>query len=145
MQVAWLKPKRPWYAHGLAFECLECGRCCSGPEEGYVWISADEIRRAAMTLGVTEPEFRERYTRRVGRRVSLIEKENADCIFLESNGDGVNHCRVYDARPMQCRTWPFWSTNLTSARAWALAGRRCPGVNRGRLHDLSHIENEKSR
>lgn len=136
---------RPWYAGGLAFECNGCGRCCAGPDPGYVWISATEIAGAAERLGVTIREFRKRYTRRLGLRVSLIEKGNADCIFLEESLDGRRMCAIYDVRPTQCRTWPFWRHNLTSSRAWAMAGQRCPGVNRGSLHPLEHIERERDR
>jgi hypothetical protein len=141
----WLKPNRPWYAEGLAFECTQCGRCCSGPEEGYVWISPEEIEVAAEHLGIPPAEFSRLYTRRVGRRVSLIEQANADCAFLQPNGDGTRGCRIYSVRPAQCCTWPFWPANLSGERAWAAAGRRCPGINRGKLFGLDHIENEKSR
>ena len=143
--MAWLNKKRPWYTDGLAFECIECGNCCSGPEEGYVWISPEEVLAAAQDLDMSAEEFTRRYTRRVGSRVSLIEKDNLDCIFLKTDGEGVRHCVVYAVRPMQCRAWPFWPDNLTSSRAWAQAGRRCPGINRGRLHDAGRIEDDKSR
>jgi uncharacterized protein len=135
----------PWYADGLAFECTQCGRCCGGPEEGYVWIDPDEIETAARHLGVSGEEFTRLYTRRIGRRVSLIEQANADCVFLQPNGDGTRGCRIYSVRPAQCCTWPFWSSNLTSQQAWNSAGKRCPGVNRGNLFALDHIEHERSR
>ena len=144
--MALFKKKRPWYADGLAFECAECGQCCSGPEEGYVWIGEQEIHDAAAVLGMSEQEFVQQYTRLVGRRISLTEKPvSVDCVFLEEDGEGVKHCQIYQARPVQCRTWPFWSMNLGSDNSWAQAGERCLGINRGSLHDLEHIENEKSR
>jgi len=143
--MAWLKPSRPWYADGLAFECSECGGCCSGPEEGYVWITAKEIVAAAEALGIDVETFGRRYTRKVGRRTSLIEKPNKDCIFLDGEADGVKHCSIYAIRPSQCQTWPFWPGNLKYPMDWALAQSRCPGINRGPLHDLGHIEDEKDR
>ncbi len=138
------KITRTWYADGLAFECLECGGCCSGPEEGYVWITREECVTAAKSLDLTPREFHERYCRRVGGRISLIEQPNADCIFLLPDESGVKHCAVYTVRPSQCRTWPFWRANLTRPGDWALAGTRCPGINRGSLHDLEHIEQRKA-
>lgn len=138
--------KRPWYADGLAFDCTECGRCCSGPEEGYVWINADEVRAAAEFLSLAVEQFTARYTRRVGRRLSLREKpSNADCVFLEADGDGNKRCTIYSVRPMQCRTWPFWSMNLATPEDWAVAGRRCQGINRGTRRELDHIEGQKNR
>ena len=138
-------PSRAWYADGLAFECTGCGQCCSGPEEGYVWITPAEIRAIAEYLERTTNQVVERYTRQVGRRVSLIEKENADCIFLGEATDGIRPCAIYPVRPVQCRTWPFWPTNLKSPRAWSLAQGRCGGINRGELHDLEHIANAAER
>ncbi len=140
-----LKPNRPWYADGLAFECQECGHCCSGPEEGYVWITSEEIAAAAEHLGMTTEAFSATYTRKVGRRTSLIEAANMDCVFLEADGDGVKHCTIYTVRPSQCQTWPFWPSNLRRPADWSMAGVRCPGVNRGQLRDLGYIEDEKNR
>ena len=153
--MAWPKPNtelnagktspRPWYADGLAFECTGCGQCCSGPEEGYVWVSPAEIQAIAEYLKLTSDQVIQRYTRQVGRRVSLIEKEGADCVFLNEATDGMRACAIYPVRPVQCRTWPFWPTNLRSPRAWSLAHGRCSGINRGRRHDLEHIENAAAR
>ncbi|MCD6394251.1 MAG: YkgJ family cysteine cluster protein [Planctomycetes bacterium] len=136
-----LRKKAPWYAPGLAFECRQCGRCCEGPEEGYVWVSKTEIAAIARYLGTGEEDVRNRYVRRVGRRYSLIEqKESNDCIFLVTNNDGSKKCRIYAVRPQQCRTWPFWPSNLTSPEAWSLAHLRCPGINHGKVHPLEEIE-----
>ena len=149
--MAWPKSKaknidsRCWYAEGLAFECTGCGQCCSGPEEGYVWVAPAEIEAIAEYLKLTVDQVVRQYTRRVGQRVSLIEKQNADCIFLGEATNGNHSCTIYPVRPVQCRTWPFWPTNLTSPRAWALAQQRCRGINRGRLHDLEHITDAAKR
>lgn len=140
--------KKPaWYVAGLAFECTQCGRCCAGPEEGYVWVTPAEIARIAEYLGMPEKEFRRKYVRRIGRRFSLKEVSGShDCIFLtpleEQEGKG---CRIYPVRPVQCRTWPFWPSNIRSPQAWSLAADRCPGINRGELHDPEFIDAEARR
>ncbi len=139
------KSRRPWYESGLAFECTTCGRCCSGPEEGYVWITQEEITAAATGLAISDEEFIRRYARRVGKRISLIEKPNRDCIFLQNGPDGVRTCLIYAARPTQCQTWPFWSSNLMGPEAWAAAGKRCPGINCGAIRSAEHIERERQR
>jgi hypothetical protein len=131
----------PWYVAGLAFECMECGRCCAGPEEGYVWVTPDDVAKIARHLGLREDEVRRRYVRKVGRRLSLIETEpTRDCVFLAPAEDGREKCSIYPVRPWQCRTWPFWSSNIRSADAWAQAGMRCPGINRGRLYSREEID-----
>ncbi|MCK4626096.1 MAG: YkgJ family cysteine cluster protein [Phycisphaerae bacterium] len=134
---------KPWYAGGLAFECTGCGGCCAGPGEGYVWVTPKEIVAIAKLLGLTEDKVRRKYVRKVGQRFSLVERKgNKDCIFLQPDGKGGRNCRIYDARPVQCRTWPFWPSNIADADSWCLAGRRCPGINRGRLYNADEIQHQ---
>ena len=136
--------RRPWYADGLAFECLRCGRCCAGPEEGYVWVTPAEIAALAGHLSVPQADFEVRFVRRVNGRYSLTESPaNRDCIFLRYDDQGHCQCRVYPVRPTQCRTWPFWPLNLARPENWVLAGTRCPGVNRGSLHDVDEIQHSR--
>jgi Fe-S-cluster containining protein len=40
---------------------------------------------------------------------------------------------VYEDRPAQCRTWPFWMSIVASRQSWEVAGRTCPGINTGPL------------
>ena len=124
----------------MAFECQQCGRCCAGPDEGYVWISDDELARLAKFLGRPVDAVRKQYTRAVsGRRTILEHPVTHDCMFLEPGTCGGKGCAVYDVRPAQCRTWPFWKSNLISPDHWARAGLRCPGINRGNRFDLAEI------
>ena len=39
-----------WYAGGLYFACRECGGCCAGPTEGYIWVTEPEIELIAKHL-----------------------------------------------------------------------------------------------
>ena len=136
--------QQPWYSPGLAFECIRCGRCCAGPGEGYVWITPEEIERLAAFLSQPAGEVRQRCTRHVGDRVSLLEDPNTkDCIFLRRDRAGRSQCAIYPVRPTQCRTWPFWPTNLNSTESWCLAGLRCPGINRGPLHEFDEIQRKR--
>jgi Fe-S-cluster containining protein len=125
----------PWYSGGLAFECTRCGHCCTGAP-GYVWVRDAEIARLAEHLGMTREAFSRRFVRQVGPRRSLIERDNGDCVFWDRQ-DG---CTVYEARPEQCRTWPFWPENIESQRAWERAGRKCPGIDRGAYFSVEQIE-----
>ena len=139
-----LSSKPPWYVAGLAFECTQCGRCCAGPEEGYVWVTAEEIVAIATHLDISKTEMGEKHCRLLGGRYSLAERPgNRDCVFLTCNGQGERGCRIYPVRPMQCRTWPFWPINLSSPETWALSAARCPGINRGCVLTLKDIEGKR--
>ena len=136
--------KQPWYIGGLAFECQGCGRCCAGPEEGYVWVTDEEVARIAELLQRGEQEVRDAYVRRVGRRLSLREAmPSRDCVFLGRDERGRRMCEIYPVRPTQCRTWPHWPGNLRRAEDWRQAARRCPGINKGRLYDFNEIESRR--
>ena len=127
-----------WYRKGLSFECTQCGACCSG-EPGYVWVAADEHRRIAKFLGFKDGRLPPKYIRRVGFRYSLTEKPNGDCIFLNRNGQTVG-CDIYEVRPLQCRSWPFWKINLKSPDHWAAAAALCPSMNQGTFYTADRIE-----
>lgn len=77
-----------------------------------------------------------RFVRRVGSRYSLIEKPGGDCVFWERE----RGCTVYEARPEQCRTWPFWPDNVETPEDWARTESICPGAGNGPNHDLVTIE-----
>ena len=121
---------------GLRFKCTLCGNCCSGPE-GYVLYTDDEGHALAARLGITFEQFVRDYTKEtiVGR--SLKEKPGPgglDCIFLDRDSiPGKAVCGVYEDRPSQCRTWPFWRTIVRSRHHWDAASRGCPGINEGAL------------
>ena len=120
-----------WYQAGLRFECTQCGRCCGGAP-GYVWLTREEIAKIAGFLGLELKTFVRQYVRRVGFKHSLIEKANLDCVFLRFV-EGKSICAIYPVRPLQCRTWPFWQSNVQSSRAWQQACRMCPGSGQGPL------------
>ena len=125
----------PWYRDGLEFTCTRCGHCCTGAP-GFVWVDAEEIERLAEHEGLSVEEFGRRHLRRVGRRYSLIERPNGDCVFW----DRESGCTVYEARPVQCRTWPFWEENLETPEEWDRVRASCPGAGRGRWFSVEQIE-----
>jgi Fe-S-cluster containining protein len=127
--------EQPWYQQGLRFECSQCGKCCGGGP-GTIRVNEDEIAALADRLGLSEAEFRPRYSYRLRNGdVSLVEKENYDCVFF----DRKRGCTVYDDRPKQCRTWPFWSSAVFSRETWDDQAAECPGMNSGPLRDAAEI------
>lgn len=128
-----------WYKGALRFECTACGNCCAG-EPGYVWVTREEIRRIAAFLERDDEWLPKDLLRRVAFKYSLTEKPNGDCVFLQSTGNGKRICSIYPVRPLQCRTWPFWSINLKTPGVWADAGETCPGMNNGKEYSFEEIE-----
>jgi len=67
--------------------------------------------------------------------ISLLERENHDCVFLEKYG-----CSVYKARPVQCATYPFWNTIVADRQSWEREADWCPGIGHGELHGREEID-----
>ena len=118
----------PWYKDGLAFTCTRCGKCCTG-EPGFVWLTDDELSAIAEFLGEPVEQVRALHTRKARGRRTLREKANGDCVFY----DRKEGCTIYPVRPAQCRTWPFWESNVESPEAWERTKAVCPGSGRGQL------------
>jgi Fe-S-cluster containining protein len=130
----------PWYKDGLQFECTVCGRCCTGGS-GYVWVSQEEIDSIAAQMELAPLLFEQVFVWTVrSKKRSLKEYPNGDCVLLS---DKTRRCRVYAERPVQCRTWPFWSQNLLSPNTWSATASTCPGCNRGKLYTLDEIEERR--
>ena len=124
----------PWYRDGLRFHCTQCGKCCTG-EPGYVWVNDEELAAIARLRGEPVGEVTRLYTRPTSRGDrTLREKANGDCVFLENR-----LCTVYDVRPRQCRTWPFWESNVQTPEAWQATCEVCPGSGQGELIPVEEI------
>jgi uncharacterized protein len=127
-----------------------CGNCCAG-STGSVTFSDDEARAMAEATGLSIADFYENYTRIKGRgvdaQVELKEVKQADgtfdCVFLDrSKIPGKAICSLYSARPLQCRTWPWWPEILESPGSWDAAKLGidgCPGLGSGQIHNISEI------
>lgn len=124
----------PWFQDGLQFTCTQCGKCCTG-EPGVVWVTEEEIETLAKVRGEPVREFVALYTRPARGRVTLREKANGDCVFY----DQQKGCTVYAVRPRQCRTWPFWESNVESPEAWQRTTEICPGSGQGELIPVEEI------
>ena len=108
--------------------CAKCGgNCCTG-ESGNIFVSVTEITAIAKLLEMDEGEFRRTHLRNEGFRFSLKEKKvngSFDCVFFDRS---LNGCSIYAARPLQCRTFPFWDYfrhRIDELKA------ECPGI----IHD----------
>jgi len=79
----------------------------------------------ALYLSIPLELFVRRYIRQVADRFALTEvkKRKYDCVFLQDC-----KCIVYEVRPRQCRTFPWWKENLSSEKSWEEAAKYCEGI-----------------
>ena len=124
----------PWFEDGLRFRCTRCGNCCTG-EPGFVWVSDEEIAAIAELRGEPEAEVRVLHTRAGQRGRTLRERPDGDCVFFDREAG----CTIYSVRPRQCRTWPFWDSNVRTPEAWANTREICPGAGKGDLISAEEI------
>lgn len=129
--------KKAWWQEGVRFQCQGSGKCCtSHGEYGYVYMTLEDRQRMAKVLNLSTASFTRRYCEKQGPFWRLKEiPGNPDCRFLEGK-----RCGVYEGRPSQCRTWPFWP-EVMDAKTWKKdVVSFCPGINKGRLWTGAEIE-----
>jgi len=152
-------PAREWFDdEPVRFECTLCGACCTGPS-GFILFNRQEGERIATRLGISYAEFHSRYTHdtpagRSFREIQFSKPDGSvqhDCIFLDRTSvPDKLVCSLYEDRPTQCRTFPFWPEHMGSPRSWRLLGKSCEGVGSGNFVPASEIriqraEQERSR
>ncbi|MEN9654066.1 MAG: hypothetical protein RL235_178 [Chlamydiota bacterium] len=114
----------PWFQEGLRFQCTGCGGCCTG-SPGYVFLSEPDLDALTRHLQCDRDAFIRTYARQVDTQLALIEDPvNYDCVFLKDK-----RCSVYEARPVQCRTFPWWIQHLREPTDWQAAKERCEGID----------------
>ncbi len=105
--------------------CATCqGRCCTG-ESGYIYVTKREIEAIANLLQMQEEEFRKEYLFQKGYKFSIKEQKYNDsyeCVFYDRESNG---CKIYMARPNQCKTFPFWDYFKTRVDELK---QECPGI-----------------
>ena len=127
-----------WYKKGLRFKCLKnCSNCCTG-SPGYVYLTQKEIQNISGFLKISKKNFLIKYTRQVRNKISLKENyKNFDCCFLKDKS-----CLIYSVRPRQCKTFPWWKSNLISIETWQALKKYCPGLDHidGKLYSFEEIQ-----
>lgn len=129
--------KNKFYENGFRFQCQGSGKCCtSHGEYGFVFLTLEDRQRMARELKMRTSEFTKQYCDRKGPVWHLKEDpKNPDCMFLKNK-----RCSIYEGRPTQCRTWPFWP-EVMNAKSWKKDVESfCPGVGQGKLWKAEEIE-----
>lgn len=101
-------------------------------------MTEEEIQRLAQALSMELEAFGKRYLRRYHDGYALVDGPDGACIFLTP----ANQCRVYEVRPLQCRTYPWWPEYLTSLAHWEAQQRICPGIGTGPRIPYSVIQTQ---
>lgn len=135
-----------FYSEGLRFECQQSGQCCtSRGEYGYVYLTREDRRRLADHLGLELDAFLATHCEVTNGHVHMKNPEK-NCVFLADK-----RCSVYEARPTQCRTWPFWPETM-NAKTWnGELAATCAGIGKGRvwsrdeIHGLVQLANRSTR
>ena len=126
--------RRKFYKNGIRFKCQGTGRCCKSEKvDGYVYLTLEDRRKVANHLGLSTQKFTKRYVTKTNNKFHF-KQINPHCPFLEQN-----HCSIYDARPIQCRTWPFWPENMKK-HTWEKEVKKvCSGIGKGKLYTMYEI------
>lgn len=105
--------------------CNECqGRCCTG-ESGYIYVNKSEALAICDLLNIDIKQLVSKYLFKKGYKYSIQEKridDSFECVFYDRE---INGCKIYEARPLQCKTFPFWDyykTRLDELK------NECPGI-----------------
>lgn len=105
--------------------CNECeARCCRG-ESGYIYVTKTEAEAICGFLEIDMKELIDKYLFKKSYKYSIKERQVGDdyeCVFYDKD---INGCSIYEARPTQCRTFPFW--NYFKTRVDELK-EECPGI-----------------
>ncbi|WP_373034546.1 YkgJ family cysteine cluster protein [Sulfurimonas sp.] len=115
-----------------ASACSTCeGRCCTG-ESGYIYVTKSEIEEISKLLDLDIRDFVNEYLFKKGYKYSIKEikyNDSHECIFYDRD---INGCKIYEARPSQCITFPFW--DYYKHRVDELQ-QECPGIIIGNNDD----------
>lgn len=105
--------------------CNECkGRCCTG-ESGYIYVTKGEALAICDVLNIDIKQLVSEYLFKKGYKYSIKENkvdDSYECIFYDRE---INGCKIYEARPTQCKTFPFW--DYYKSRIDELKDE-CPGI-----------------
>jgi len=122
----------------LYFECTACGACCTGGTDHYIAVNNNEAELIRKHLGVTLNWFRRRYIEHLTRDSWSIRLQDGQCVFLNQQG----HCKIYNLRPTQCKTYPYWPELLETKKNWLNERKHCEGINKGQQISIRHIKRQ---
>lgn len=120
----------------MKFQCQEScgGKCCKIPEgkQRFVFLTKTDRENIARFTKSPIEKFAQvhlftwtRFTKYPTKQWVLHPNGDA-CVFLDDFGK----CTIYEARPTQCRTFPFWPEYMPKEKFEAVKDL-CPGIGVG--------------
>tara|TARA_B100000029_G_scaffold482132_1_gene531825 strand:+ start:155 stop:595 length:441 start_codon:yes stop_codon:yes gene_type:complete len=125
------------FTKGIKFKCQGSSKCCiSRGNHGYVYLTDNDVKKISQQLKVSVKIFKKNYCEYTDNYLHLKEiNKNGNCQFLNDK-----KCSIYNVRPMQCRTWPFWNENM-NAKSWnENVVNFCPGIGKGNIVNFEKIK-----
>ncbi|WP_319589018.1 YkgJ family cysteine cluster protein [uncultured Desulfobulbus sp.] len=84
--------------------CNYCpGYCCYRLPGATLYLDAEDINRLARHLSISDGEVRRRF---LENKNTFKTREDGSCILL-ANGRMCKRCTIHEARPRQCRDFPY--------------------------------------
>ena len=88
-------------------------------------------------MGITPSQFKRRFLTDVtGIGMGIRLTRQGQCSLLNEQ----MQCSVYEVRPQQCRTYPYWPEIFYNEQTWHDEGRRCEGIGRGEIIPIDEIK-----
>jgi len=138
-----------------------CGTCCTGLNEGEVYLYKEDLIRLANFLGLKGKkglrDFANKYLKVIDDSFYWKDKgeqrgktyrfkslgfkftgEDEHCHFLKEN-----ICTVHIYRPFQCRSFPFWQMMVSSKKNFDDYTKKCKGLQvlKGKYYSRDEILN----
>ncbi len=124
----------------VRFQCSGCGDCCSGdPDTHFIELLAGEAERIREYLQLSKTVFQRDHIvsiADIGKGIRI--NEQGRCSLLGAD----NRCQVYQVRPLQCRSYPFWPEIMHSLDTWRAEANHCEGIHQGEAITPQHIESQ---
>jgi len=88
-------------------------------------LTLKEGEKMAESLNMPFEEFKTKYMKKIWRQFVLKMPYRGGCIFFKNR-----KCSIYEARPEQCRTFPYWPELKASYENWKEIEKYCEGAKK---------------
>ena len=146
--------------NGIGFECQNCGNCCSTVFEGYIFLYPHDIEQLLNFFKINFQELYNTYLNKIQIGLVIWDENLQDthktfdvdilildsgkrdnCIFLEEK-DNKKLCKIYEARPAQCKIYPFWNDIMTDSEQLEKIKLECNGFSQEITHNLPLVKSK---